>query len=193
MGLLKWLFGGSKEGDKYQATIQPNIDFSKANATYFSNAGKFDLEKGKGDIDYLTTYFKDMLTGTPDHILQNVDASSITAGMDDQLQNTLMNAPRGGARAGMSSQIQFDKNAAINKAIQDVRNMAPQHLETLAKMLLDVGAGETQAGTDANDSVVNMLNFVQQVKESERARKAGIFKSYITAMAGAAGAAAAGG
>lgn len=193
MGLFKWLFGGAKEGAKYQATIQPQIDIAKANASYFTNAGKLDLEKAKGDIGYLTDYFKDFLTGTPDHLLQHVDASSITAGMDDQLQNVLTNAPRGGARAGMASQIQFDKNSAINNAIQTVRNMAPDHLEKLMSMLAGIGSGEVTAGIDQNESVVNMLNFVQQVTESERARKAGIFKSYITAMAGAAGAAAGGG
>lgn len=193
MGLLSALFGGQKQASKYQATIQPNINIAKDLSLWGSTKGKETLDKGMMGIDELTKYWGDILHGSPDHLLQSVDASSITAGMDQALDNTIQNAPRGGIRAGTVANLQFDKAAAINKAITSIRGLAPDHLQALAQYTASLGGNLVQFGADQNEAVTNMLNFVEQVRQAEAQRKAGIFGSIMAAVGGVLGGGLAGG
>lgn len=179
MGLFSWMFSGDKAAKKYQGTIQPYMDTAKDLSSYGITQGKFNIDKAMGDLDYLTKHFMDILNGSPDHILQDVDASSITAGADNAFKNITNNAVRGGMRAGSLGNIQFDKASAINKAVQALRMAAPDEIKSIAQMVAQIGSGQLQMGADQNDQIVNMLNMVEQVRQNEAKRKAGIFGSVL--------------
>lgn len=193
MGLLSFLFGGSKAANKYAATVAPQQQIATDLSNYGITQGKFNIDKALGDVDYLTGYFKDILTGTPDHILKDIDASSITQGFDSTLQQVNNNSVRGGMRAGTLANEQFDKSAAINRIIQSVRQSAPAQLQSLAQIIAGIGSQQLGVGVQSNEDVISIKNQIESVRQAEAARKAAIFGSVVQAAGAVAGGLAGGG
>lgn len=191
-GIFHGLFGGGgPKKDPYAdllSQLNPLISQNTQTATQAGTAGLVDTAKGKDDLNYVSNYLKSLLTGSDDELLKLFDSSEITAGIDNNVEQINSLAPRGGRRAASVGQSYFDRDASINRVLEQLRFGAPDKISSVAQALANVGLGELSASTGAGIAASNNLFGVQQLRQQDKDRKAQLIGSILGAIGSAAGA-----
>lgn len=199
MGLLNWIvsplasaFGwGSKPKDdpyaKLMAQLQPLIDQQKKISGQAGDQGLSDASKASGDYDYVTKYLKTFLTGSDDELLKQFDVSGATKNIDENEQQLSEQGVRGGARAASLGQSYFDRDASINRILQQIRQSAPDKIAQIAQAQGNLGTGLLSASLGGSAGASQNLFGVEQLKQADADRRAQLISSIFGAIGGAAG------
>lgn len=197
-GLLG-LFGGGFFGggdnkpkkDPYAdllASLNPIIEQNKKITGAAGDAGLADTATARSNLDYVTKYFKNILEGSPDDILQLFDASELTRQDDENEQQLIENSVRGSRRAAALGQTAFNRNSAINRMLEQLKQAAPDKIANIAQVFGNLGVSEIGAATGAGIAASNNLFGIEALKQADKDRKAELIGSIFEAIGGVAGA-----
>lgn len=192
-GLLKltpfgW-FGGSKKKKEptFQEILAPYLKQYSDIATKYSSAADEDYSKAGIGYDSAMKYYQNLLGGSRENLLKTLDASAITAAMDEQERQNYELAPRGGRRAATAANLGFNKFSSLNKYLQQLRGAAPEQIANLAQAFANMGQGKLSAAMGGTAGASNLLFGTEQIKQQEKDRKAALIGSIFEAIGAVAG------
>jgi hypothetical protein len=174
------------------AQLTPYLDAQKKTVEQTTAAGLENTAAARSDYDYVTKYLKDILSGADENVLRLFDTAGLTQNIDENVQQLSEQGVRGGRRAAALSQSYFDRDAAIEKVMQQLRFSAPQQISNIAQAIGNLGLGELSAGQGAGAQASNILFGVEGLKQADQNRRAQLIGSIFQAIGGAAGAIAGG-
>jgi len=180
MSLLGSLFhgifgGGGPKKDPYAALmtqLQPLIDQQKDISSTAGKAGLAETGKAASDFDYVTKYLKTFLTGTDDDILKQFDVSGLTKNIDENEQQLAEQGVRGGARAASLGSAYFDRDASINRILQQIRQSAPDKIANIAQAMGSLGTNELSASLGGSQAASQQIFGVEGLKQADADRRA---------------------
>lgn len=183
--------GNKKKEDPYSALmsqLNPIIQSQQKINEQAATAGLANVGAAREDYDFINKYLKDILTGSDENILKLFDTATLTQNIDENTQQLSEQGVRGGRRAAALGQSYFDRDAAINRVLQQLRFAAPQHMSQISQAIGNLGLGELSASTGAGAQASNVLFGVEGLKQADADRRANLIASIFTAIGGAAGA-----
>lgn len=178
--------------DPYQALLDqlnPLIQAQTKVTTQAGAAGLSDTGKSRSDLDYVSNWFKNILTGSDDSLLKMFDTSGLTKNIDENQQQLNESGVRGGARAATIGGASFNRDAAINKALQSLRFAAPDKIADIASRIGSLGLGELGAATGASAGASSNLFGIEQLKQADADRRTQLIGSIFEAIGAVTGAA----
>lgn len=185
------LFGGDDE-DQYKdlwGKLQPYLDSNKKITEAASTAGLANTASAKRDFDYISSYLRKLLEGSDDELLKLLDASGMTRNIDENQQQLSELGVRGGRRASILGQAGFDRDASLNRLLQQLRQSAPDRLAQIAQAVGNLGLGELSASTGAGAQASNTIFGVEGLKQADANRKSALIGSIFEAIGAVAGSA----
>lgn len=185
-------WGHGKKTDPYAnllSQLNPLIKAQTDATTKSTAAGLENVGAARNDLDFVSDWFKKTLNGSDDELMKMFDTSGLTHNIDENVQQQSESGVRGGARAAVIGGSYFARDAAINKALQQLRFMAPDKIASIAKDIGNLGLGEMGAGTSASGAASNDIFGVEQLRQADKARKAQLIGSIFEALGGTIGAA----
>lgn len=168
--------------------LQPLIDQQKKISGQAGNAGLADTATARGDYDYVTKYLKTFLTGSDDEILKQLNVGDYTKNIDENEQQLSEQGVRGGARAASLGQGYFNRDAAINRILQQVRQSAPDKIANIGQAMGNLGLGELSASLGGSGQASQNIFGVEDLRQRDADRRAQLISSIFSAIGGAAGA-----
>lgn len=189
-GLSKLFGGGGSKKDPYAdllGQLNPIIDQNKKISSQAGDAGLADTTSARNDFDYVSSYLKKLLTGSDDELLKMLDASGATKNIDENQQMQSELGVRGGNRASILSQSGFDRDAALSNILKQLRFSAPDKIANIAQAIGSLGTGELNASVGAGANASNVIFGIEQIKRADKARKAALIGSILSAIGTAAG------
>lgn len=190
-GLLRPFGDGKKKADPYaalMAQLNPIIQSQQKVNEQAATAGLSNVGAAREDYDFINKYLKDILTGSDENILKLFDTAALTQNIDENTQQLSEQGVRGGRRAAALGQSYFDRDAAINRVLQQLRFAAPQQMAQISQAIGNLGLGELSASTGAGAQTSNVLFGVEQLKDADADRRANLIASIFTAIGGTTGA-----
>lgn len=201
MGLVNWLVSplaaaagwgsGKKKEDPIaalQRQIQPLIDQQLTTGKALTESGLGDTGAARKGYGEVIDYWKNIMGGDPDDLMQLLDSSAETKNIDENTQNLSELGVRGGARAASLGSASFDRDAALNRVLTQLRNAAPEHLSQLYQAIGNLGLGELSAsqgaGAQASQNIFGITNAQLTQQQIHDAKIANIIKA-ISGTAGA--------
>lgn len=204
MGLLSFLSplthlfggGGNKKEDPIaalQRQIQPLIDEQLATSKKTTDYGLGDVGASRKGYGEVVDYWKNVMNGNPDDLMKLLDSSNETRNIDENMQQLGESGVRGGVRAAALGNQSFDRSAALNRVLTQLRNAAPSQLAQLYQAMGNLGLGELSAaggsGAQASNNIFGITNAQlsqQQIKNQQIAQIIGAISSAAGAAFGAA-------
>lgn len=183
-------FGNKKKEDPYAALLQqlnPIIQSQQELAKKTTEAGLGDIASARQNYDFVNKYLKDILTGSDDSILKLFDSAGLTQNIDENVQQLSEQGVRGGRRAASLSQSYFDRDAAINRVLQQLRFAAPNQMSQIAQAMGNLGLGEISAGAGAGAQASNILFGIEGLKQEDRDRRNNLIGTIFSTLGSVAG------
>lgn len=180
-----------KKTDPYAALmnqLQPLIDEQKKISGQAGDQGLSDASKASGDYDYVTKYLKTFLTGSDDELLKQFDVSGATKNIDENEQQLSEQGVRGGARAASLGQSYFDRDASINRILQQIRQSAPDKIAQIAQAQGNLGTGLLSSALGGGAAASQNIFGIEGIKQADADRRAALISSILSAIGGTAGA-----
>lgn len=190
-GLLKPFGGNKKKDDPYaalMAQLNPIIQSQQKINEQTAASGLANTAAARSDYDFVNKYLKDILTGSDENILRLFDTASLTQNIDENVQQLSEQGVRGGRRAAALGQSYFDRDAAVNRVLQQLRFAAPTQISQISQAIGNLGLGELSASAGAGAQASNILFGVEGLKQADADRRAQLIGSIFQAIGGAAGA-----
>lgn len=176
------------KADPFAALMQPLIDVQTATAKQASSEGFSDTGKARGDLTFVSDWFKKIMTGSDDDLMKLLDIDGLTKSIDENEQQMSEQGVRGGRRAAVLGSAYFDRDALIDKTLKQLRFAAPDKIADIAAQIGQLGLGEIGAGTGAANSAGNMLLSVKEMQQREKDRRAALIGNILGAAGSALGA-----
>lgn len=158
--------GGSSSSSISQAQLDPLIKLQTQISESAGKSGQQDLASARSGIGFVEDFYKKILTGSDDDLLKLLDVSGTTRAIDENEQLMSELGVRGGRRAAALGQSSFNRDAAINNLLKQLRFSAPNQLAQLNQVLANMGLGQLStavgAGAQASNSIFNLENLNQQ-------------------------------
>jgi hypothetical protein len=190
-GIFHALFGGGgPKKDPYaalNAQLNPLIKAETDVTTKTTQAGLDNIGTARNDLDYVSNWLKKIVGGSDDEILKMLDASGITANMNENAQQVAEQGIRGGARAAIIGSSSANKDAALQRALQQLRFAAPDKIAAIANSIGNLGAAELGTGTNASNAASGDIFGVQNFIQQDKARKTELLGSIFESIGTAAG------
>lgn len=194
-GLLKPFGDGKKKNDPYaalMAQLNPILQSQQKINEQTAASGLANTAAARQDYDFVNKYLKDILTGSDDNILKLFDTATLTQNIDENVQQLSEQGVRGGRRAASLSQAGFDRDASINRVLQQLRFAAPMQIAQIGQAIGNLGLGELSASQGSAANASNVLFGIEGLKQADADRRAQLISSIFSAIGGAAGAIAGG-
>lgn len=191
------LFGGGKKKgqsdiDKLNAQIQPLVDLQKKFAEYGFPAAQESFGAARGSYDFALDFYKKILTGSDDDILNLLNAKEYTKSADESDAMAYNLGGRSGARAAVLGNTQFDRQGVLQGILEQIRTNAPGQIANIGQAISNLGSAQGSLATGTALGSSNLLFGVQQLRENEKDRRANLIASIISLGGSIAGAAAGG-
>lgn len=170
--------------------LNPLIEQNKQITGAAGTAGIANIGGAKDDLNYVSKYLKSLLEGSDDNLLKLFDSSEITKGIDENTQQLSELGVRGGRRAAVLGQQNFDRDSSISRILSQLRFGAPDKIANVAQILGNLGLGELSASTGAGAQASNVLFGVEGLKQADKDRKTELIGSIFEAIGAIAGTAA---
>lgn len=151
--------------------------------------GIADSKKASDNLSFVSDWFKNILTGSDDSLLKMFDVSGLNKNIDENQQQLAETGVRGGSRAAGLGQSSFDRDAAINKALQALRFAAPEHIAAIAGQIGSLGVAQESVSNQASDAAAKDVGIYADQAQHEKDRKDALIGSIFAAIGGIAGAA----
>lgn len=156
---------------------------------HLSTFGHETLTEAKGDINYLETFFKDILEGkNPEQLLDFINADDINESYANAENNAAQFGVRGGARAGILANMPFEKAGEIRNLIAGVKAKSPDALMQLAQLMGNLGGAGVSGGQNAYNTGLQAVMGALGLHENDKDRKAALIGNLISAGGRIAGA-----
>lgn len=184
-------FGKKKKEDPYAALmtqLNPIIQSQQKIAEQTSKSGLANTAEARANYDYVSGVLKNILSGSDDELLKMFDSAAMTRNIDENVQQLSEQGVRGGRRAAALSQSYFDRDAAINRVLQQLRFAAPMQLAQVGQAIGNLGLGELSAASGAGAQASNIMFGIEQLKDADSDRRAQLIGSIFAAIGGTAGA-----
>jgi hypothetical protein len=141
-------------------------------------------------LEKANTYYGKLASGDPNALARaNAPAiQSITGQSNQQLQNIMQNAPRGGARDLAISEADLSKGAQISNLTTGSYTSAFPSLASLSGQNVGQGTSATATGAQAMNAAANQYGNLQQLNSEQKATQLGFASSLAGAGASIAGA-----
>jgi len=181
---------GKKKEDPYAkllAGLQPYLDSNKKISEQTTAAGLASTGAAQSDYDFVNKYLKDILTGSDDNILKLFDSAGLTQNIDENEQQIAQQGVRGGRNAASLAMGYFNRDAAINKVLQQIRFAAPNQIANIAQAMGNLGLGEFSAAQGSGAQASNILFGIEGLKQQDADRRNQLIGSIFQAIGGAAG------
>lgn len=149
--------------------------------------GIADSKKASDNLSFVSDWFKNILTGSDDSLLKMFDVSGLNKNIDENQQQLAETGVRGGSRAAGLGQSSFDRDAAINKALQMLRFAAPEHIATIAGQIGSLGVAQETVSNQASDAATKDVFGYADQAQHEKDRKDALIGSIFAAIGGIAG------
>lgn len=189
-------FGGDKKKEdpyaKLMTDLKPYLDTNREISQKTSEAGLANVAAARNDYDYVNNFLKEVLSGSDDNILRMFDSAAMTRNIDENEQQLSELGVRGGRRAAVLGQSYFDRDAAIDRVLKQIRFAAPGQIASIGQAIGNLGLGELSAAGGAGAQASNILFGMEGLKQQDKDRRTQLISSIFQAIGGAAGAIAGG-
>lgn len=193
-GLYSLFKSDAPKADPYQSLLNqlnPLIQAQTNATTQSTQAGLTNTNAAVGNLNYVSDYFKKIMGETSDdELLKLLDASGITKNIDENTQQVAEAGVRGGARSAVLGGASFSRDAFLNRALQELRNAAPDKIAQIAQSIGNIGLGQMGAGTSAGSLASQDLFGIEGLRQQDKARKTELLGSIFEAIGSAIGLAA---
>lgn len=182
--------GDKKKKDPYEdllSQLTPLIEQNKQISGAAGKEGLANVGAAREDLDYVSKYLKSLLEGSDDDLLKLFDSSEVTRGIDENVEQLSELGVRGGRRAAVLGQQNFDRDSSISRIISQLRFGAPDKMASVAQVLGNLGLGELSASSGASAGASNVLFGVEGLKQADKDRKAELIGSIFEAIGAVAG------
>src|ERR1041384_6057307 len=190
-GGLTALFGKKKKQEdpyaKFLEDLKPYLDANKEITTKASEAGLANISAARNDYDCVNNFLKEILTSSDDNILKMFDTASATRNIDENEQQLSELGVRGGRRAANLGQSYFNRDAAIDRILKQIRFAAPGQIANIGQAIGNLGLGELSASTGAGAQASNVILGVQGLEQQDKDRRNALIGSIFEAIGSAAG------
>lgn len=158
--------GSSSSSSISQAQLDPLIRLQTQISESAGRAGQQDISSAREGIGFVQDFYKKILSGSDDDLMQLLDVTGATRNIDENEQLASELGVRGGRRAAALGQASFSRDAALNNMLKQLRFATPNQLAQLNQVLANIGLGELStavgAGAQASNSIFNVANLNQQ-------------------------------
>lgn len=181
--------GGSSgtSQSELQNQLDPLIAVQKQIAESVGKTGQQDIASARGGYDYVNTFLKQIMEGKSEDLMKYVDASGATKNIDENAQILSELGVRGSRRAAALGQSYFDRDAAINNFIKQLRVAAPQQLAQLYQAYGNLGIGQLSAAVGAGGQASNTIFNAAQLGQQEEDRRAALLSNIFSTVGSVAG------
>jgi hypothetical protein len=175
--------------EQYQASMAGLANQMAATGAQSTQEGSTLFNLALPGLEKANTYYGKLASGDPNALARaNAPAiQQITGQSNNQLQNIMQNAPRGGARDLAISEADLSKGAGISNLTTGSYTGAFPSLASLGGQNVGQGNQATSTGLSGMNSAANQYGQLQQLNNSQKATQLGFISSLGGAAAAAAG------
>jgi hypothetical protein len=181
--------GGDDDGvsDRSMAQLQPLIDIQSQISRESSTEGLGNVASARGDLEYVSDYFKKLFEGSDEDLLKILDADGATRNLDENEQMLSELGVRGGRRAADLGQSAFDKDATLDRLLKQLRSAAPTQIAQIAQTLGNLGLGELSASVGAGAQASNTIFGIEEAADRDSDRRTALLGGILETIGGFAG------
>lgn len=179
---------GSSSSSASQQQLDPLIALQTRIAEAAGKSGQEDIASARSGIGFVQDFYKKILNGSDNDLLKLLDVTGATRNIDENEQLASELGVRGGRRASVLGQASFNRDAAINNLLKQLRFSAPNQIAQLNQVLANIGLGELSASVGAGAQASNNLFNMESLDQQESDRRTGLITSIMATAGGIAGA-----
>lgn len=179
--------GSSSSSSVSQAQLDPLIQLQTKIAEAAGKSGQEDIASARGGINFVQDFYRKILTGSDDELLKLLDVSGATRNIDENEQLMSEIGVRGGQRASVLGQSSFNRDAAINNLLKQLRFSAPGQIANLNQVLGNIGLGELSTAVGAGAQASNTLFGQANISQQEADRRTNLISSILGTAGSLAG------
>jgi hypothetical protein len=146
-----------------------------------------DIATARGKLEASSNLYNAITKGTPDEVLQYLDASGATRQMDDNEQIASQLGVRGGQRAAVIGQQGFAKDAALNNLLKQFKFNAIAQNTDIGKAFGSLGVSEGNLATTASGQATQGLVSQAQIAAQQAAAKSNMIGGILGTVGSIAG------
>lgn len=132
-------------------------------------------------------FYKKILTGSDDEIMNLLNASEYTKSADESNALAYNLSGRSGARAAVLGNTQFDRQGVLQGILEQIRLGAPDKIANIAQGFGNLGSQQAGLATGSAQGVSNIVFGSQDIAQREKDRRANLIASIIGAAGSIAG------